>query len=89
MARRLENYKPEDEHEVQRGRRVYVRFARAVEKHTGPFFGPYAELEIRDTEVIGVTATGRQELIAKKMPRGWDLPGRSEPPYPGFTVVPS
>lgn len=89
MARRIEGYRLEDEAEVQRGRRLYVRFARTIEKHTGPFYGPYAELSMRDHEVVGVTAGGRQELVARKVPRGWDLVDRAEPPYPGFTVVPS
>lgn len=89
MTRRIEEYRQEDESEVQRGRRVYVRFARSVEKHSGPFFGPYAELQIRDGEIVGVTATGREELVARRLPRGWDLPGRNEPSYPGFTIVPS
>lgn len=89
MKRRLEEYRDGDEHEVQRGRRIYVRFPRVHEKHTGPLFGPYAELEMRDHELVGVTATGREELVARRMARGWDLPGRAEPTYAAFTVVPS
>lgn len=89
MRRRLEAYRADDEHEVQRGRRVYVRFPRTLEKHSGPFFGPYAEIQMRDYELIGITAGGREELVARRLPRGWDLPGRGEPIYANFTVVPS
>lgn len=89
MRRRLEEYRDGDENEVQRGRRVYVRFVRTLEKHSGPFFGPYAELQMRDHELVGVTPTGREELVARRLARGWDLPGRGEPTYGTYTIVPS
>lgn len=87
--RRLENWKPDDENDAPRGRRVYVRFECSNKLHTGPFFGPYVELEMRGKDLIGNALSGRDEIIASMETTGWVVPGRDEPPYVSFTVVPS
>lgn len=76
---------------VTDGRRpkMFVRFERTSERQSGPMYGPYDVLEVRQAHLVGIaTHTEKETAIAELREGKWHLcERRQEPGYLGFSVV--